>query len=156
GCLGESSGTFINAEGVWQRFGGASKPLGESRPAWKVLRVLGNLLKAEGFDYMEPEEVTEEARQCIGEMAKNGRLSDSRAAESAKKAEGLQRVGEMALYGTDPLVRRAPSLQQTEDGQRQRMAVIGPETAGQLSLSEGDAVTVRTEAGELTLNVRIE
>ena len=39
----ETSGTYVNLEGLWQSFAGAAKPLGEARPGWKVLRVLGNL-----------------------------------------------------------------------------------------------------------------
>jgi len=51
GPFSETSGTFVNTEGLVQSFKGAVKPLGEARPAWKVLRVLGNLLDVPGFDY---------------------------------------------------------------------------------------------------------
>ncbi|MBT8423001.1 MAG: NADH-quinone oxidoreductase subunit NuoG, partial [Gammaproteobacteria bacterium] len=51
GTFAETSGTFVNVEGSWQSFAGVAAPVGESRPAWKVLRVLGNLLDAPGFDY---------------------------------------------------------------------------------------------------------
>ena len=47
----ETSGTFVNAEGRAQGFNGTVKPLGDTRPAWKVLRVLGNLLSLDGFSY---------------------------------------------------------------------------------------------------------
>ena len=56
----ETSGTFVNTEGRVQSFKGAVKPLGEARPAWKVLRVLGNLLNVQGFDYDTSEAVRDE------------------------------------------------------------------------------------------------
>jgi NADH dehydrogenase/NADH:ubiquinone oxidoreductase subunit G len=49
----ETSGTFVNIEGRIQSFNGVVKPRGDARPAWKVLRVLGNVLNLEGFDYIE-------------------------------------------------------------------------------------------------------
>ena len=52
GTFAESSGTYVNVAGTWQSFDGAANPVGEARPAWKVLRVLGNLLGVDGFDYM--------------------------------------------------------------------------------------------------------
>jgi NADH-quinone oxidoreductase subunit G len=57
----ETSGTFVNTEGRVQSFFAAAKPLGEARPAWKVLRVLGNLLEQAGFDYNSSEDVRAEA-----------------------------------------------------------------------------------------------
>ncbi len=58
----ETSGTYVNAEGRWQSFPGASKPFGAARPAWKVLRVLGNLCGLSGFDYVASEEVLAEVQ----------------------------------------------------------------------------------------------
>ena len=62
----ETSGTFVNAEGRVQSFHGVVKPLGEARPAWKVLRVLGNLLGLAGFEFESSEEVRDEA---LGDVA---------------------------------------------------------------------------------------
>ena len=53
----ETSGTFINTEGRVQSFNGVVAPLADTRPAWKVLRVLGNMLELDGFDYDTPEQV---------------------------------------------------------------------------------------------------
>ena len=55
----ETSGTFVSTEGRVQSFYAVTKPLGETRPAWKVLRVLGNLLELDGFDYESSEAVRE-------------------------------------------------------------------------------------------------
>ena len=62
GTFAETSGTYVNLEGRWQSSAGAARPLGEARPAWKVLRVLGNLLDLPGFDYQSSEQVRDELR----------------------------------------------------------------------------------------------
>ena len=65
----ETSGTYVNLEGLWQSFAGAAKPLGEARPGWKVLRVLGNLADVRDFDYQSSEEVREELRIRCADIA---------------------------------------------------------------------------------------
>ena len=62
-AFAETSGTWVNVEGRWQSVPGAARPAGEARPAWKVLRVLGNLLGLHGFDYLSSEEVRDELRR---------------------------------------------------------------------------------------------
>jgi NADH-quinone oxidoreductase subunit G len=64
----ETSGTFVNVEGQWQSFNGVVPPLGEVRPGWKVLRVLGNLFDIAGFDYVSSEEVREECKKTCGSL----------------------------------------------------------------------------------------
>ncbi|MEO7774664.1 MAG: NADH-quinone oxidoreductase subunit NuoG, partial [Steroidobacteraceae bacterium] len=59
GSFAETSGTYVNLEGIWQSFAGAAQPVGESRPGWKVLRVLANHLDLNGFEYQSSEEVRE-------------------------------------------------------------------------------------------------
>src|SRR5574343_73576 len=53
----ETSGSFVNAEGRLQSFHAVVRPLGETRPGWKVLRVLGNLLGLQGFDFETSQDV---------------------------------------------------------------------------------------------------
>ena len=62
GTFAETSGTYVNIEGLWQSQAGARLPVGESRPGWKVLRVLGNVLNLSGFEYQTSEDVREELR----------------------------------------------------------------------------------------------
>ncbi len=64
GTFAETSGTYVNLEGRWQSVPGAATPVGESRPAWKVLRVLGNLLNLPGFDYTSSDQITDEVRKA--------------------------------------------------------------------------------------------
>ncbi len=106
GTFAETSGTFVNAEGRWQSWAGCIKPLGEARPGWKVLRVLGNLLALDGFDYDSSEEVRDELRRLL-EPVKPASV----AREIGVTAVALQR--EVRIYGGDAIVRRSQPLQQT-------------------------------------------
>ncbi|HEX6363942.1 MAG TPA: NADH-quinone oxidoreductase subunit NuoG, partial [Albitalea sp.] len=111
----ETAGTFINAEGRAQTFHGVVKPFAQTRPAWKVLRVLGNLLGLSGFGHESAEEVRTEA---LGDLATVPQRLDNatQAAPSLPTASGgLERVADVPIYLAVSLVRRAPSLQLTAD-----------------------------------------
>jgi len=108
----ETSGTYINFEGLWQSCAGAARPLGETRPGWKVLRVLGNLAGVANFDYQSSEEVREELRALCGDVA-----AQSYAGTHEVKAGGADaRVVDVPMYAVDAVLRRAPSLQRTKEG----------------------------------------
>jgi NADH-quinone oxidoreductase subunit G len=145
----ETAGAFVNTEGTVQNFNGVVGPLGETRPAWKVLRVLGNLLGLEGFDYDSTESVRQAA---LGDGAVAGRL-DNRLVSTAidtlapARAEGLQRIAEVPIYHADAIVRRAPSLQKTRDAQPP-VAWMNRTLYARLGLREGDRVRVRQGEGE--------
>jgi NADH-quinone oxidoreductase subunit G len=113
----ETSGTFVNAEGRPQSFQAVNRPLAETRPGWKVLRVLGNLLKLDGFDHESSEEVREEALRGNGQAALLETLDNaiSGVAVDLAAGTGLERVADVPIYFADPLVRRAPALQRTSD-----------------------------------------
>ncbi|HNU11846.1 MAG TPA: NADH-quinone oxidoreductase subunit NuoG [Rubrivivax sp.] len=154
----ETSGTFVNAEGRAQSFVGVVKGLGESRPGWKVLRVLGNLLGIEGFDYESSEQVRDEALGDLGALA--ARLDNTPAAAiaavaPASAAQALERVADVPIYMADSLVRRAPSLQLTADA-RPPMAVLPTALWQQLGLSEGDKVLVGQGQAALVLPARAD
>ncbi|MFN4360147.1 MAG: NADH-quinone oxidoreductase subunit NuoG [Hylemonella sp.] len=104
----ETSGSFVNAEGRVQSFHAVVKPLGETRPAWKVLRVLGNLLGLDGFGFESSQEVLAAA------TAKAANLSNATQAAIRLDAPAGEPVS-AAIYQLDGLVRRAPSLQLTAD-----------------------------------------
>ena len=112
GSFAETSGTYVSLEGRWQSFAGAAQPVGESRPAWKVLRVLGNLLGLQGFAQSTSEEVLAEARA----------LADGAAPQAVPQGGGVAAIAadavvtDVPLYQIDALVRRAPALQATRDG----------------------------------------
>ena len=143
----ETAGAFVNTEGTVQNFNGVVAPLGETRPAWKVLRVLGNLLGLEGFDYDSTEAVRREA--LAGDIA---RKLDNRLASTAidtpvaPQVEGVQRIAEVPIYNADALVRRALSLQKTRDAEPP-VAWMNRALYERLGLRDGDLVRIR-QGGE--------
>jgi NADH-quinone oxidoreductase subunit G len=151
----ETSGTFVNAEGRVQGFHGVVKPLGDTRPAWKVLRVLGNLLGLSGFDFETTEQVRKEALGDESGLA--ARLSNavSVAPQSVEVPQGLQRLADVPLYATDALVRRASSLQLTADA-RPAHAGLPPGLWSALGLKAGDRVRVVQGSGAVMLPARLE
>ena len=115
----ETSGTLINAEGKWQSFAGVVAPLGEARPAWKVLRVIGNLFDLPGFEYMSSEDVRGEVRALVEatpESAKADNTTPWRCPE-ALNTDATLRITAAPIYVVDAIVRRCDALQQTADGQ---------------------------------------
>jgi NADH-quinone oxidoreductase subunit G len=116
GTFAETSGTYVNVEGTWQSFAGVANPVGEARPAWKILRVLGNLVGADGFDYVTSEDVLEECRAKIGEVVpeppKGGKAAKVNGADQPEDEIDIP------LYSVDGLVRRARALQLTPEAIR--------------------------------------
>ena len=113
----ETSGSYVNAEGRIQSFNGVVAPFGEARPAWKVLRVLANLLALEKFDYETPEQIREEIFPTGLDISQylNNSLKNFECDINGADQHGLQRIGEVPIYQADPIVRRAESLQLTRD-----------------------------------------
>ena len=155
----ETSGTFVNADARVQSFHGVVKPLGETRPAWKVLRVLGNLLALKGFDFETSEEVRAEALGDVTTIA--SRLSNRSSATVAPDvAPGgvepkLERIADVPIYATDVLVRRASSLQLTADA-RAPFASLPQALWSELGLSDGDKVRVSQGASAAVLPARVD
>jgi NADH-quinone oxidoreductase subunit G len=112
GTFAETSGTYVNLEGVWQSFAGAARPFGEARPGWKVLRVLGNELGLAAFEYQSSEEVREELQRLCPEHASQGYSGMHRVAVERTSASLI----DVPMYQIDAIVRRAPSLQRTHEG----------------------------------------
>ncbi|WP_028454165.1 NADH-quinone oxidoreductase subunit NuoG [Chitinilyticum litopenaei] len=151
----ETSGTFVNMEGRAQSFNGVVRPLGETRPAWKVLRVLGNLLGFAGFDYASSEEIRDEA--LAGDIAP--RLSNALAAPVAVKAQsasGLVRLGEVSIYQADIYSRRAPSLQKTADAANATLLKANAATLAKLGLAAGELARVEQAGGTAELQVALD
>ena len=149
----ETAGTFVNAEGRVQSFHGVVKPQGDARPAWKVLRVLGNLLNLQGFSQETAEEVRAAALGDTDAIAARLDNGSSAAPLLGAAVQGLQRVADVPLYSTDSLVRRAASLQLTADA---RVPVAGIPSAlwQQLGLKAGDQVRVSQGEGSAVLAAR--
>lgn len=115
GTFAETSGTYVNCEGRWQSFGGVANPLGEARPAWKVLRVLGNLLDAEAFEYLSSEAVRDEIRARVSAIEPDNAYPGKAPVKRAEAPAGRLVV---PMYGGDAVLRRATSLQHTAEALR--------------------------------------
>jgi NADH-quinone oxidoreductase subunit G len=119
GTFAETSGTYVNLEGRWQSVPGAAKPVGDSRPGWKVLRVLANLLNLPGFDYTSSDQITEEVRTAAKEAAGVTPKGVERTLQSKSSLNAPAQLRDVALYQSDALVRRSPALQSTAEAQRE-------------------------------------
>lgn len=117
----ETAGSFVNAEGRVQSFHGVVKPLGDTRPAWKVLRALGNILGLQtgAFAANAAEEVLASTGLQLGEKANSSRYNNkscSGSFDGLNTQNDMQEPCSAAIYQLDGVVRRAPSLQATRDG----------------------------------------
>ncbi|MEC5396467.1 NADH-quinone oxidoreductase subunit NuoG [Uliginosibacterium sp. H1] len=151
----ETSGSYVNAEGRVQSFHAVTKPLGDSRPAWKVLRVLANLLQLDGFAF-DSSEAVRAAVLAEGEVT--ARLSNAVEGGVARldaASAGLQRVADVPIHFADALVRRAPALQATRDGAAPSLRANAAQLA-ELGLQSGDAVRVRGSGGDAALVARAD
>jgi len=148
----ETSGTFVNTEGRPQSFNGVVRPLGDARPGWKVLRVLGNLLGIDGFEYDTSEAVRGDACPETEIAARLDNRIKGVPFKLPGTAPALQRVADVPIYFADPIVRRARSLQQTRDAQPPR-AYVRTESLPGLGLSPGQRVRVRQGGGEAEVEI---
>ncbi len=155
GSFLETSGTYVNLTGQWQSHAGAARPFGESRPGWKVLRVLGNLLDLPGFDWNTADAVATELRQRLNAVEAAERAAPEML-EGHAQDEGLRRLASLPIYAVDSLVRRAAPLQATVQAQEARVAWVGPAEAERLGVASGSRIEVRTEQGRIELAVRID
>ena len=137
----ETSGTFVNCEGRAQSFAAVARPVGDTRPGWKVLRVLGNLLALEGFGYGDSESVRDEALGAeVASQLDNG-LEGIVVNAAAAAAGALERVADVPINFADPLVRRAPSLQKAKDSSMPT-ARMSPATLAGTGIAAGDRVRI--------------
>ena len=139
----ETVSTFVNLEGRAQTVQPSVKPLGDCRPAWKVLRVLGGLLNLDGFLYNAPEEVLGEALgdNYVSRLSNQATIN-TLANGNLAPFSGLERVSDVNSYAGDQIVRRAPALQLTRDAKRGNQVGLGQALFTELNLKEGDVVRV--------------
>jgi len=152
----ETSGSFVNTEGRVQSFNGVCRPLGDTRPAWKVLRVLGNVLDIPDFGYDSSEQIRD-AILAPGTAFVAGLDNAVSGVELSLTASGagLQRIADVPIYFADALVRRAESLQQSSDAVAPT-ARMSAATLAQTGISDGSPVRVKQGAGEALLNAKVD
>ncbi|WP_265948580.1 NADH-quinone oxidoreductase subunit NuoG [Dechloromonas sp. A34] len=147
----ETAGTFINTEGRVQSFNGVVKPRGETRPAWKILRVLGNVLNLDGFAYESSEAVRDEVLgKGVEFVAGLSNDLNGLAIELPQAVEGMQRIADVPINFADAQARHAPALQQTTDSVAPS-ARINEQTLAQLGIAAGSQVRIKQGQGEASL-----
>jgi NADH-quinone oxidoreductase subunit G len=150
----ETSGTFVSSEGRVQGFRAVVAPRGDARPAWKVLRVLGNLLGLPGFDADSAEDVRDAALPADVAARLDNRCAAPIVAPATQVA-GVERVADVPPYFGDPLVRRAASLQQTRDA-RPPQARMNATELERLGVADGAQVRVRQGRGEAIVKAAVD
>ncbi|MEE9310737.1 MAG: NADH-quinone oxidoreductase subunit NuoG [Cocleimonas sp.] len=155
-CYSETSGTYINAEGIWQSFQAVAKSSKDVRPAWKILRVLGNQLNVKGFDYVGSLDVRDELKlACDAVTSVNNSFEVSGIYMYPGKQNGLQRIGEVAEFCGDSLQRRATALQKSAP--EQEMVQLNSAEIKRLSLQkineESSTVTVAQGSEKVSMSL---
>ena len=115
GTFAESSGTFVNVAGTWQSFPGIANPVGEARPTWKVLRVIGNLVDAPDFEYVSSEDVLRDVRAQFGEQTPQAVSVPDGNVGKPNGADAPAEDIDVPIYSVDSVVRRATALQLTSE-----------------------------------------
>lgn len=151
----ETSGTYINVAGDVQTFTGVAAPVGESRPAWKILRVLGNYFDLQGFDYVSSTDVLTEAMGAIGNIQPDNMGKWSGTLREPDSVQGMQRISDVPMNAIDPVCRRAKALQATSDV-ADGMLHINTTTAESLKLSAGVEASVQQDDTTVRLPVSID
>lgn len=151
----ETAGSYVNMQGTWQMFNGVTRPLGDSKPAWKVIRVLGNKFNLDGFEQDSIEDVRSELNglKDTSSYLNNNAKFDSFAV-SLPTITGLIRFGITGIYSGDSIVRRATSLQQTAWAKLPMLA-ISNQLASKLNLVDGNEVVVKQSHAQNKYNVAV-
>lgn len=152
----ETAGSFVNCEGRLQEFHGVVRPLGDTRPGWKVWRVLGSMLRLDGFTAESAGDVRAAVIRDSGEIA--GKLDNRTRVAIAKPrtdAAPVERVADIPIYFADALVRRSAPLQLTKDAQPPK-ARMHRSTLSSLGVIEGAQVKVKQGGGEAVLTAVVD
>jgi NADH-quinone oxidoreductase subunit G len=158
GPFTETAGTFVNAEGTAQSFNGVVTPLGEARPAWKVLRVLGNLLGLQGFEQESVNSIRREIAPDL-QVFVDGRLNNTISGvkvEIPASPSGIERIAEVPIYAADPLVRHAASLQKTTDTRNAKKILLATDLAEELGIGNGMEVRVTQHGNSVFLTAAVD
>jgi NADH-quinone oxidoreductase subunit G len=151
----ETAGTFVSTEGRVQSFHAAVRPLGDARPAWKVLRVLGTMLGLPGFGFETAEQVREACLAGRDVQTLLSNRTDFEFKETKSDHSGIQRVADVPIYFADPLVRRSAPLQKTRDAREPRAWMNGNLFA-QLGLVAGEKIKIMQGKGEAVLHAGLD
>lgn len=151
----ETSGTFVNVEGKWNSFRGAVTPFAEARPGWKVLRVLANVLGAEGFEYVSPTDIYNELKGLVDSMLGGHHKPLTLPSKMTLPSDELERLGEWPIYRVDNVVRRAAALQMNVISERP-CVWVNSQLAEKLGIQKHEQVVVKQGNTSATLPLAID
>jgi NADH-quinone oxidoreductase subunit G len=152
----EQAGTYINIVGDVQTVQASVRPLGQARPGWKVLRVLGDLLKLDGFQFNAVDEVMNAALGGLDIPASLSNKTQVSLAQGQTSSTGIERVADLPIYFTDAIVRRAPSLHLTVDSKNAMKAGLSADLFAKFDLKEGDAIKVTQGSHSVVLPATLQ
>lgn len=150
----ETSGTYINVEGKWQSFEGITEPKGDARPAWKVLRVLGNLFAYDGFEYIHSQEIREELKGLDASTSQDNTMTWKCPASLQNDIAGIEIIANRSMYTSDAIQRRAQSLQSVE-GELSAVR-LNAGVAAELGFNEGDQLSVKMNHANQSLPLMLD
>lgn len=148
----ETAGTFVNAEGEWQRFAAATVPKGDAKPAWKILRVLANFLQLDGFDYQTSHEIHDEVK-VLAERLQKQEAQPLTLAAPPQVSMWMTRLASPHQYRNDNLVRRAQALQDCMSAEDFAIS-FNSNTAAAMSIQK-EATSVEVTQGDQKIKIAI-
>ena len=151
----ETAGSYINMAGTIQTVQASVRPLAQARPAWKVLRVLANLLGLDGFSFNTAAEVKDAALPKDVTALLNNKTQATPQASNAL-VQGLERLADVPIHFTDAIVRRSNALRLTRDSKRALQVGLAAGLFEQLNLKEGDAVRVTQDGAQVVMPATLQ
>ena len=152
----ETSGTVVGIDRQWQSMRGVIPPKGDSRPCWKVLRVLANLAELEGFDYIESTAICNEAQARQAREGHETIAVPSIIDIAAPTLSQLEWIAFVPMYQTDTIVRRSQPLSDTPNNQQAMQAVGHSSTAAEYGIADTDWISIRHGEQSVSLSLRID
>lgn len=151
----ETAGSYVNLEGTWQKFNGVTKPLGDSKPAWKIIRVIANRLGLDGFEQNNIDDVRNEIN-ALTDSSKflNNEISFDDLNIIKPNLDGTVRFGIYPIYQGDSIVRRATSLQNTKLA-KLPVLTVNSKLANISGINCGDNVLVKQSHAQKKLAINI-
>ena len=153
----ETSGTFVNVEGLWQSFRACANARGQSRPGWKILCALGQTLLPDQFDYAESLAVRDELKNLCRDVSLSNLCGvESRIRKLPADKGALQKVGFTPIYASDDMARLSPALQATPLMKTQVAISMNRQQAEKIKLVDADMVQIKQGSGTAVLPLRID
>jgi len=153
----ESSGSFVNVEGLWQSFKGCVQTRGDSRQGWKILAALGQVLHPGQFDYADSGVVRNELKALCSDVALTNLCGIKGKASQLPQAAGkVERVGYTPIYASDDMTRLSPALQATPLMRLQSCVSMNRQTASSSKVLDSEQVQVKQGKGTAVLPLRLD